>query len=230
MDIANDQEPICWANRVTRERDAFGWDDNGNRIRLFDDKTGAPRVERIPQQPHLGTPLFGLRNLNVQRAVKVLCDDGNERQIVITNAAAHINDTDDSYKRYQLGTKGARLGWIPDGQCPAAMVMMGLISPSTVKADAAKDGQPCGANVVGWGRPPCRHYKAERAKRLELRRADDARRADALKTEEAKLLEQNAANQKETAAAMTSLSAQMVAAVSALSARLPDAPAKGAGK
>jgi len=235
MSNGQDQEPILWCNRAepTRTRFAFGWDDNGNRVQLFDDKTGAPRIEKIPQQPHLGTPLFGLQQLRVRRSVKTLCDDGNEREIVVTNAAAHLNDTDNSYERYQLGTKGRNLGWIPTGSCPSAMVMMGQIPPGTVKAEAAKDGAPCSAAVVGYGKPPCRHYKAEMAKRKELRRIDDARRAEALKTEEAKLMESNAASQKEAAAAMTALSAKVVDAVAAIAAKVSDdatpapAPSKG---
>lgn len=234
MADGQDQEPILWCNRAapTRERFAFGWDDNGNRVQLFDDKTGAPRIERIPQQPHLGTPLFGLQQLRVRRSVKTLCDDGNEREILVTNAAAHLNDTDNSYERYQLGTKGSKLGWIPTGSCPSAMVMMGQISPSTVKAPEAKDGTPCSAAVVGYGRPPCRHYKAEMAKRRELRRADDARRAEALKSEESKLMESNAASQKEATAAMTALSSKIVDAVASIAAKVGDdapapAPSKG---
>lgn len=226
MADGQEQEPILWCNRAepTRTRFAYGWDDNGNRVQLFDDKTGAPRIEKIPQQPHLGTPLFGLQQLRVRRSVKTLCDDGNEREIMVTNAAAHLNDTDNSYERYQLGTKGRKLGWIATGQCPSAMVMMGQISPDTVKSPKARDNEPCSAAVVGYGKPPCRHYKAEMARRRELRVLDDARRTEALKSEEAKLMESNAASQKEATAAMTALSDKLVSAVATIAEKVADAP------
>lgn len=231
MADGQEQEPILWCNRAepTRTRFAYGWDDNGNRVQLFDDKTGAPRIEKIPQQPHLGTPLFGLQQLRVRRSVKTLCDDGNEREIMVTNAAAHLNDTDNSYERYQLGTKGCKLGWIATGQCPSAMVMMGQILPDTVKSPEAKDGAPCSAAVVGYGKPPCRHYKAEMARRRELRVLDDARRTEALKSEEAKLMESNAASQKEATAAMTALSDKLVSAVATIAEKVADAPAPSKG-
>lgn len=178
--------PICWAEYATRPEArtfaAFKWDEaTGERVPSLDPKTKVQLRDRRPLQSHRGNNLTGVTvATDVVSTIKMLRRDGWLVDIKINNGPAHEVDDSDRYAGYVKG-KWKALGGIPEGECPAAMVVAGAIEAHLVIADAAKDGQPCPRSSLGRFRPPCRHFWAElHARRAESQAKHDSRQESAL--------------------------------------------------
>jgi hypothetical protein len=228
----NNSEAICWAERATapgaRTRAAFKWVD-GRRVPSVN-AAGVQLMERLPLPAHRGSNLTGVTvATDIKSTMKVLRHDGITADIKISNGPAHEVHGDDRYELNQRN-KARALGWIPIGECPAAMVAHGMIEPHTVLADDARDGKACSRAVLGIRNPPCRHYLAEETARIAAQAAKQAAREEALKSEEAKIMASNAATAKESVEKMTSL----IDGQAETQARIADAiallAANGAGK
>lgn len=238
----NEAEAICWAEMATanlppgvpgsRTRMAFKWVD-GRRVASVDSRTGAQLIERLPLAAHRGSKLTGVTvATDIRSTMKVLRHDGILADIKINNGPAHEAGDDDRYHNHIKG-KGRALGWIPVGECPAAMVANGVIAPHTVLADEARDGRPCDRSILGIRNPPCRHYLAEDAARVAKQKAKQAEREEAAKTEEARLMASNAeavaANMKGTNALLevqAQTQAQIATALAALAVAKPEKAGK----
>jgi len=236
---SNTASAICWAERATRPEArtfaAFKWDEaTGQRVPSTEPHTGVQLRDRRRMQAHRGNNLTGVTVASdIRSTMKVLRQDGVSADVPITNGPAHevVDGDADRYTLY-LKTKGRAFGWIPYGECPAAMVAHGIVEPHLVIADAAKDGKPCSRNVLGFQRPPCPHFWAELHAREAVQKAKNVAREQAALSEGDKIMASNAkamASQAEATTAILSrvgeTQAQLAAIVAA--SRQPDKPEKG---
>lgn len=204
----SNSEAICWAEYATapgaRNRAAFKWE-NGVRVPSVDSKTGAQLVERLPLQAHRGSKLTGVVVANdIKSTMKVLRHDGILADVKISNGPAHEVDDADRYAM-TIKRKGRALGWIPMGECPAAMAAYGAVPAHTLLADAARDGQACAPHTLGIRNPPCRHFLAEQKARVAAAEARQKAREEGVLTEEAKMNASNAATVKSSLESTTAL-------------------------
>lgn len=92
------------------------------------------------------------------RSRKMLDQAGNVRFVALGNANAAAEDGETPYATEIMRYKQAA-GWIPAGQCPAALVVSGQINPNAVSAKA-REGQPCAPGTYSLDKP-CAHFVAE---------------------------------------------------------------------
>jgi len=138
---------------------------------LFDDETGEPLFEKVPQRGHVGEKY---PSENPQKrpsnAVHFLKHCGNEIRMNLVNAAAQL-DPDTKHKQERLA-KAKHFGWIRVGQCPLVLCMTGELQSSQLadkgmrESVIAKKAKPCQHGEYSE-RTPCDHYFAERTARIE---------------------------------------------------------------
>lgn len=198
--------PIFWADKGTgtRGRHARRWNDKGELVPMHDD-LGRPVIERVPNTGRVGSvrevsDIANTKPMREPRSVKVLRDDGHEVDPPIRSAAAAGHGdkgTDNSFERY-LYAKAKFAGWIVNHACPVALVANAKLTAQQLYApdnrEAVKRGEACSPSMVGLGKPPCRHYLAERV----------ARQAQRLKEHE-RQLEVHTRAEERTAKALTEL-------------------------
>lgn len=234
---SNPSAAICWAERATRPENrnfvAFKWDEaTGTRVPSRDPKTNAVILERRPLQAHRGNNLTGVQVASdIKPTMKVLRQEGVIADVKISNGPAHEVDDSDRYALYQR-TKGRAFGWIPVGECPAAMVAFGQVEPHLVIADAAKDGQPCKREVLGVHNAPCRHFWAELHARTAAAKVKQEAREESLRSDGDKIMASNASAMAATAQATTEILGRVsetqahLASILTVS-RQPEKPEKG---
>lgn len=240
------REPVCWANDVengapgSRTRWAYKWakgeDGQWRRVPSLNSH-GEHLMERIPQAASIGTPIEGLKAANIRSHVRVLRHDGVIADVRITQGAAHdpVAEGDESYKHYMLGMKGRKLGWIPVGSCPGAMALSvddrgrEALPSGAILARSILDGNPCLPGQVGIRNPPCRHFVAEWDARLTAAANRSARDLEAFKTDEAKLLEQQAKQQTQNSDNLNRTLDKVADVLGVMAAKVAE-PAKDAKK
>lgn len=236
------REPCFWSmtpssnpgyNLSDRERWIIATDEQGNQVR---------RKEKFPQRGHQGDyedrrPAQGVRFVTVVR------HDGHQVNVVLTNAAAHL-DPNTPYGTY-VKMKGRHLGWFEPSQCPAALIAAGNLDPTTVLVDSIKTATPCARGTYGVDaatgvNKPCPHCIAERDARLSATASENARRENAHKNAQERTAEAAASQsssmasmleeQRRQFSLMQEQSAAQIAALTALLAQngiKADAPSKG---
>lgn len=237
---SNNATAICWADKATKPEarifPAFKWDEaTGKRVPSMDPKR--PNVQlrdKRPLQAHRGTILTGVVvAIDIKSTMMVLRREGVIAPVKINNGPAHeiVDGDGDRYALY-MKTKGRALGWIPVGECPAAMVAHGIIAEHLVIADEAKDGKPCSRTILGERNPPCRHFWAELHAREAANKAEQDAREEAARSDGDKIMASNAQSMAAQAERTTELmgrvaetQAQLVA-IAAMS-RQADKPEKG---
>jgi len=152
--MANDHEPIRWVNArgaysgVTHTR--F---ENGRKI-----------TERLPQRGHVGewgshNPMRGIRDVRVVR------HDGHVVNAVLTNGAAH-NDDSTEWAQSQRA-KIRYFGWYPIGACPLALLLTGNLKRSNFVDQSLLGDKPCEHGTYSESKP-CKHALAEERARKAL--------------------------------------------------------------
>lgn len=184
-----------------RKRRAVVWTDSGVRLENPRDDAGRPLVEKIPGIGYVGNDLAHMFPMTqaASRFTEFLRHDGHTASIVLTSAAAHVQDEDNSYERDRRH-KARHLGWIEFGKCPCAMLMNGDIKPEQLQSKECKGpqndkrgkdgaledavtGRPCAPGTYGKSHPPCPHFLAERKARRAQRVVDTTIHEAAYKTE-----------------------------------------------
>jgi hypothetical protein len=233
---SKDAAAICWAERATRPEArnfaAFKWDESSGQRVPSTNEAGVQLRDRRPLQAHRGNNLTGVSvAADIKSTMKVLRQDGITADVKVSNGPAHEAGEDDRYALYQR-SKGRALGWIPYGECPAAMVAHGIVEAHLVIAEAAKDGKPCPRSDLGFQRKPCPHFWAELHAREAAAKARSAVREAAALSEGDKILASNAQAMASQAKATTEIlsrvsetQAQLLAITAA--SRQPDKPEKG---
>lgn len=159
-------------------------------------KAGRPVMERIPGTGYEGSPK-NATPMRRRRFVEMLRHDGHIVAVPITNAAAHLPDSDVSCETDRR-LKGKYLGWIEKGQCPAAMLAGNLLPAEQFAADTA-GWTPCNPRTLGEKNPPCPHFIAEQNAR-KGRRGDET---DALEAKYASEAEKHTAAIRDLATNLT---------------------------
>jgi hypothetical protein len=234
-------EAICWAEKATqpaaRQRAAFKWTEDGKRVPSTDPRTGVQLIERLPLQAHRGNNLTGVSvATDIKSTMKVLRHEGIWADVKTNNGPAHATDGSDRYE-LNMRAKARHFGWIPLGECPAAMVAHGLIEAHTVLAPEARDGKPCERHSLGIRNPHCRHLWAEMKARAAANGQKQSEREEAFKSEESRLMASNAQNTATMAQTTTTLlveqqatQARMVEVLAALAASNGNGKPEKAGK
>lgn len=197
--------PILWTDRdyaAKARRKAMRWNPETNQREPVLDDRGAPAFERVPQTGREGVvrevgDIKNTKPMATPRSIDMLRDDGNEVAMVIRNAAAAgfgDNGSDTSFMRYQLA-KAKRAGWLPVGCCPLDLVARRernalQLDDLSLRAAAKSGDTGCRPHEVGVSKPPCKHYRAEMAARLNRRATDDKaaelrQKSDAARTTDA---------------------------------------------
>ena len=118
-------EPILWAEKAKpmRRQLAKRYNPKTDKVeQLFDDETGEPVWEKIPQRGHVGEKFVSEHpKWRPTNAAHFLKHCGNEVRVNLVNAAAQ-QDPDTKHKRERLA-KARHFGWIRVGQCPLVLCM-----------------------------------------------------------------------------------------------------------
>ena len=178
------REPCFWS-MTPSSNPGYNLQDRERWITAAD---GSKRKEKFPQRGHQGDyedrrPARGVRSITMVR------HDGHQDEVVLTNAAAHLDHTT-PYGQYVL-MKARHLGWFSPGSCPAALIAAGELSPYSFIAPGIADATPCARGTYSLEKP-CQHAIAETAARVVKNTAENAARVAANKS----VAEQSAESQK----------------------------------
>lgn len=133
-------------------------------------RAGRPLVERIPGSGYDGPPT-AVTPMKRRRFIEMLRHDGHMVFVPITNAAAHMPDSDVSCETDRR-LKGKYFAWIERGHCPAALLLGNQIPAEQFRADTRGWTSQCNQRDLGEKNPPCPHFLAEQAARI-AQRADE---------------------------------------------------------
>lgn len=217
-------EPILWAHKADRTRSipARRWNPKTKQMeQAFDEDTGQPLREKIPQRGHNGKPgdYDNPELARIPRFIHVLRHDGHCTRIPITMAAADA-DGADFFGRF-VQAKARHFGWIPVGHCPAAMLVAGLLRPQQVVSDEARKATPCAHGSYGENQH-CPHFTMEDAARKERKRRLQAKTDKGFETEAQKVIK---AQQQQTSEIVTGVGNSIAEAIKALAASSAPPPA-----
>ncbi|HUR48207.1 MAG TPA: hypothetical protein VMY88_01570 [Acidimicrobiales bacterium] len=196
-------EPILWAHKAEKLRKipARRWNpEAGAMEEAFDDDTGQPVYEKIPQRGHVAGDYDNPVPSPHARWLHVLRHDGHVVRVPLTCAAADLDGA--QLTSQERRAKARHFGWIPVGSCPLAMVETGELKAGQLIAKAIRGQEMCKHGSYGPNKP-CPHYIAEEAARKELQKKATAKREKAHQSEADKLVAAQADQTKEIVGAIT---------------------------
>lgn len=143
--------------------------------------------EKIPQRAHVGD--HTARRLAPgadKRWILMVRQDGHEGRVVMTNAAAHVDDSTGWAQDRRV--KARFYGWYHPGMCPCALVATGELAPELVLDPDVRSAQPCKPGSYSISNR-CPHSIAEQKARRAVHNAEQEERELKFKSKEDKVLE-----------------------------------------
>lgn len=186
-------DACLWLREKTtpvRTRPARAWDAKAGAWVPVTDDLGNPVRERIPAVGTVGEPYRGSPQPG-RRFATFLRHDGAIISAPLTGAAAAMPGPDRSHSDYAMA-KAKHFGWVEFGRCPLEEHQSdrtGFAMPKLIAAsnrEAAKANQRCAHWGVGPNPTPCAHWLAEVDARRARRKAEEDKRAESYKSEDAK--------------------------------------------
>lgn len=190
-------EPILWAHKAEKLRKipARRWNpEAGVMEEAFDEDTGQPVYEKIPQRGHVAGDYDNPIASSQARWLHVLRHDGHVVRVPLTCAAADLDGA--QLTAQERRAKARYFGWIPVGSCPLAMVETGEIKAGQLIAKIIRGQEMCKLGSYGPAKP-CPHYLAEEAARKDLQRRETVRREKSHQSEADKLIAAQSEQTKE---------------------------------
>ncbi len=165
-------DPILWVGKVQRTR----------RIVV----NGEQRTERLPQRGHAGNSDYDNPTIapgkRWERYIKAC---GTDARVVLTNAAAHVDDT--TPYGMMIRAKARFLGWFPVGSCPRALLYTGELRPNQIVDKSILTQEACKPRSYSVDEP-CQHSIAEMEARRAVYSAADAKRCVSMQPDVERLL------------------------------------------
>lgn len=199
--VAFNREPIFWTSTVpgynTADRQRSEMRD-GKRVTI-----------RFPQSGHDGD-YENRSKAKGTRFLWMIDHHGFEAPIVLTCAAAHLNPHDG----YGQGVmrKARHFGWFMPGQCPCALLTTGELKPDHIVDKSLLNATPCPPGTYDFKRR-CKHSLSERAARAAQNKAIQDEREELMKSSGDRGIEATKALTEKLVEAVSSLPAQVSAAV-----------------
>lgn len=186
------------------ERESILWNTTasagGNRgATRVSDRNGRKVIERVPARGHQGD-YENRRPARGTRFIDILCHDGHEISMTLTNGAAHL-DPSTPYGQYQMA-KARFYGWIPMDSCPVAMLITGQLKKGQFCDESVASGSPCQHGTFSRT-SPCKHYLAERIARRDRNKQENDEREHNYRSESDKLVDASHAQTEKIVDALT---------------------------